>query len=178
MPPNSLWISMLPIWPSLAHSQASEPSVLSYMGSLSLPTILLSKLITLFWILLQVYPLFLWLSQNLFQPGNEQLTMLIHHFPKLSDLIHQAYQCVQYQHPTWGRRLHDLLMLGKPFTLGLFQRTPDQFLSIQGAGFLIPQTLQTSSLPSIFWPHAFLAIQHTVITMCYSTCRFRMLPVE
>src|SRR5882724_5699722 len=109
---NSLRISMLPIWPSLAHSQASDPGVLSYMGSLSMPTILLSKLIILFQILLQVYPLFLWLSQNLFQPSDEQLTMLMHHFLKLSDLICQAYQHIQYQCPTQGRQLHDLLILG------------------------------------------------------------------
>src|SRR5882724_10723473 len=39
----------------------------------------------------------------------------------------------------------------------------DQLLSVQGAGFPSPDTLQTGSLPLIFWPQALLAIQHTVL---------------
>ena len=72
---------MLLIRPSLAHLQASESSVISYMGSHSTPTNLLFRLITFFWILLWVYPFFLQPSQNSLQTRDNQLAMLIHLLP-------------------------------------------------------------------------------------------------
>ena len=149
---------MILIRPSLALSQAFEPSVISSKEIMQYTNnfLLLSGYLLLSLLLV---PQFLHRDlRRIHQPRDYQLAMLMHLHPKPKNLIQQAHQCIQHQCLPGERRLSDLPLLGCSLSMRLFQRTQDEYFPIRRAGFPFPGTLQAGSFPSSHWPEALLSI--------------------